>query len=149
MERLADLERLAATARIGGVPASPMPMSGPMSPPALPAPDMNSYRNGHSVPTSSVPSPIDDMLAAAAKPVAKPIPESVRTAEPMPGIAEASANVPDAAVPGSNGNDNRGQRTPPPRLTTTKMSDIEAGLKLARSIRSRTQKAAANLNNEE
>lgn len=139
MERLADLEQLASAVRIGGTPNSPIALTR-MPPPVSNGLNGSDYRNGHG---PSVPSPIDDMLAAAARPTAKPVAEQ----EPGRVVANNETAAPEtlSALTESLGETSvmPRQRVPPPRMTNTKMSDIEAGLKLARSIRSRTQKAAA------
>ncbi|MBC7807991.1 MAG: hypothetical protein H7145_17825 [Akkermansiaceae bacterium] len=135
MERLADLEQLAVSTRFGGMPNGATLGNRIQNAPSPPGNDGD--RNGL---VTFVPSPIDDMLAAAAKhpPEIKVRDEPMQ--EPAPVVAESivTSNI----AP-------RGQRVPPPRLTNTKMADIEAGLNLARSIRSRTQKAAAKTNTEE
>lgn len=142
MERLADLEQLASSTRIGGMPG-PVASISNMIPPT-PAPvERNGHRNGH---LNSIPSPIDDMLAAAAKPAPKPVIETANS--PIVATADENSSETYSVVGESETASNlppRGQRVPPPRLTNTKMSDIEAGLNLARSIRSRTQKAAATV----
>ncbi|MBC8135946.1 MAG: hypothetical protein H8F28_08690 [Fibrella sp.] len=142
MERLADLEQIAASSRLGGMPGGAIPLSN-MIPPSTSSHANNGYRNGH---ITSIPSPIDDMLAAAAKPT----PQPMTAPSPAPATATVEETVPTVAESVSTSNlPVRGQRVQPPRLTNTKMSEIEAGLNLARSIRSRTQKAAAKANGEE
>ncbi len=143
MERLADLERLAATTRLGGMGGPPGTVGGSFAHPALPAPDMNGYRNG-----ASTPSPIDDMLAAAAKPATRPV-VMMPTTTVMPSHRDDPVPIDEPDTMPTASSAPRQQRTPPPRLTNTKMSDIEAGLKLARSIRSRTQRAATKFTGDE
>ncbi len=143
MERLADLEQLAASTRFGGIPVAAAPL-GNRVPPTTPSPLGNGYRNGH---LTSIPSPIDEMLAAAAKPTPASPYYDAATAPPQETTPEEEPLRAESAVVSSM--PPRGQRLPPPRLTNTKMSDIEAGLNLARAIRSRTQKAAARATGEE
>lgn len=147
MERLTDLERLAAVTRMGAV-SGPVGSHGiPSAPAALPAPDRAAYPDGYEVSESS---PLDSALAAAAKNAPRPAEGAAQVvtaplltnaasvvAAPSAPVIVATAPVADAPMPAPTPTP---ERPPAPRLTTTKMSDIEAGLKLARSIRSRTLK---------
>ncbi|MBC8141034.1 MAG: hypothetical protein H7Y38_06290 [Armatimonadetes bacterium] len=152
MERLTDLERLAAVTRMGAV-GGPIGNSGiPSAPAALPAPDRAAYPDGYE---ASEASPIDSALAAAAKNAPRPaegaaqvVTAPVITTAPMITTTPVAPPTPVVATVASDDVAARvtamltptTERPPAPRLTTTKMSDIEAGLKLARSIRSRTLK---------